>query len=41
MSELMQRLECMIHFLNQAIEMEAGAMVRECIGSAEHRMNSD
>jgi hypothetical protein len=28
----------MMHFLNQAIEMEAGAMVRERIGSAEHRI---
>jgi hypothetical protein len=34
----MRPFESMIHFLNQAIEMDVGAMLRELIGSEEHQM---
>jgi hypothetical protein len=34
----MQPLECIIHCLNRAIELEAGRLVQEFIGSAEDRI---
>jgi hypothetical protein len=37
-SELMGLLECMIHFLNEAIQTEVGAMLQEFIGSEEHQI---
>jgi hypothetical protein len=34
----MRPLECMVHFLTRAIEMEVGAMLREFIASEEHHI---